>query len=103
MEAIRLSYLNKTLKMTPEEARRNEPLSQSYPVAAPLSLVVAVDETPEYHRQSRAMADLWRGLGYPVDLLVPRGTNHFDVVNQLRDPDCELVQVLLAEMKKAFK
>jgi len=103
MEPIRLSYLNKTLKMSPEEANRNAPLLQRYPVSAPLSLVVAVDESPEYHRQSQAMADLWRKLGYPVDLLVPPGLNHFDVVNQLRDPDCELVKVQLAEMKKAFK
>ncbi len=103
MEAIRLSYLNKTLKMSEEEARRNEPLSQAYPVKAPLSLVVAIDETPEYHRQSEAMAKLWKGLGYPVDLLVPPGVNHFDVVNQLRDPNCELVKVMLAEMRKAFK
>lgn len=103
MEAIRLSYLNKTLKMDRNEAARNAPLLQRYPVPAPLSLVVAVDETPEYHRQSQAMAALWRGLGYPVDLLVPQGLNHFDVANQLRDPTCELVQLQLAEMKKAFK
>ncbi len=102
MEAIRLSYLNKTLKMSKEEAARNAPLLQKYPVSAPLSLVVAVDETPEYHRQSQAMADLWRKLGYPVELLVPQGLNHFDVVNQLRDPGCELVKVQLAEMEKAF-
>lgn len=102
MEPIRLSYLNKTLKMSPEEALRNAPLAQRYPVRAPLSLVVAVDESPEYHRQSQAMEDLWRGLGYPVALLVPQGLNHFDVVNQLRDSACELVKVQLAEMKKAF-
>ncbi len=102
MEAIRLSYLNNTLKMSREEAERNEPLAQDYPVRAPLSLVVAVDETPEYHRQSQAMADLWRSLGYPVELLVPEGLNHFDVVNQLRDPGCELVKVQLAEMRKSF-
>ena len=65
--------------------------------------MVAVDETPEYHRQSQAMADLWRRLGYPVELLVPQGLNHFDVVNQLLDPTCELVKIQLAEMKKAFK
>jgi arylformamidase len=103
MEPIRLSYLNKTLKMSPEEANRNAPLLARYSVPAPLSLVVAVDESPEYHRQSEAMADRWRKLGYPVDLLVPQGLNHFDVVNQLRDPTCELVKVQLAEMKKAFK
>lgn len=102
MEPIRLSYLNKTLKMSAEEARRNAPLELKYPSRAPLSLVVAVDETPEYHRQSQAMADLWRNLGYPVDLLVPPGLNHFDVVNRLIDPDCDLVRAQLAQMNKAF-
>ncbi len=103
MEAIRLSYLNKTLKMSKEEADRNSPLLQRYPVAAPLSLVVAVDETPEYHRQSEEMAALYKKLGYPVELIVPQGVNHFDVVNQLRDPGCDLVRLQLAEMKKAFR
>ena len=103
MEAIRFSYLNKTLKMSKEEADRNAPLLQRYPVSAPLSLVVAVDETPEYHRQSEEMAALWKKLGYPVELIVPQGVNHFDVVNQLRDPGCDLVRLQLAEMKKAFR
>lgn len=103
LEPIRLSYLNKTLNMSRDEATRNAPLHQRYPLSAPLSLVVAVDETREYHRQSGAMADLWRGLGYPVALLVPKNLNHFDVVNQLRDPTCELIAMQLAEMRKAFK
>ena len=103
MEPIRLSFLNNTLKMSEDEAWRNAPLALRYPVSAPLSLVVAVDETPEYHRQSQEMAALWRKLGYPVDLLVPQGLNHFDVVNQLRDPGCELVKMQLAQMRKAFE
>ena len=102
MEPIRLSFLNKTLRMSREEALRNSPLAQTYPQAAPLSLVLAADESPEYHRQSQAMEEHWQKLGYPAALLVPRGLNHFDVVNQLRDPTCELVRVQLAEMKKAF-
>ena len=102
MEPIRLSFLNKTLRMSREEALRNSPLAQTYPQAAPLSLVLAADESPEYHRQSQAMEEHWQKLGYPATLLVPRGLNHFDVVNQLRDPTCELVTVQLAEMKKAF-
>jgi arylformamidase len=103
LEPIRLCYLNDTLHLTPEQVARHSPLRQRYPVAAPLLLVVAKDESPEFHRQSKEMADFWRGLGYPVDLVVPDGLDHFDVVNQLRDPDCDLVKLQLDHMRQCFE
>jgi len=92
LEPIRLSYLNKTLRLTPEQACRNSPLLQRFARPAPLLLVVGIDESEEYHRQSQAMHELWRGLGYPVDLDIPDDLDHFNVVNQLRHPDCALVR-----------
>lgn len=103
MEPIRLSYLNKTLKMDAAQSRRNCPLHQAYRHAAPLSLVVAVDESPEFHRQSEAMQARWRELGYPCELLVPEGLDHFNVVNELADPQCALVRHQLGQMKLAFR
>jgi arylformamidase len=102
MEPIRLSYLNKTLRMDAAQARRNCPLHQAYRSAAPLSLVVAVDESDEFHRQSDAMQAHWRSLGYPCELLVPEGLDHFNVVNELADPQCALVLHQLQQMKLAF-
>jgi len=95
LEPIRLSFLNEKLHLTPEQVRRHSPLLQRYPVPAPLLLVVAVDESPEFHRQSEEMRDLWRSLGYPAELVVPPGLDHFNVVNQLRQPDCALLRLQL--------
>ena len=53
--------------------------------------------------QLRSVSRAAEKLGYPVELIVPQGVNHFDVVNQLRDPGCDLVRLQLAEMKKAFR
>ncbi|MBC7780790.1 MAG: alpha/beta hydrolase [Proteobacteria bacterium] len=102
MEPIRLSFLNEKLHLTAEQARRNSPLLQRYPVCAPLSLVVAVDESAEFHRQSEQMRDLWSSLGYPVELMIPSDFDHFTVVNELGDPRCALVLHQLAQMRLAF-
>ena len=103
LEPIRLSFLNKTLKMDAAQAARNSPLQQTYRTPAPLSLVVAVDESDEFHRQSEQMRDHWAALGYPVELLIPPGLDHFSVVNDLDDPACPLVQHQLEQMKLAFR
>jgi arylformamidase len=102
LEPIRLSFLDKTLHLTPEQVARHSPLRQDYPVRAPLLLIVADDESDEFHRQSREMETVWKRIGYPVDRVVPDELDHFDVVNQLRDPDCALVDLQLAHMRSSF-
>jgi len=98
LEPIRLSYLNRTLKLTPEQAARCAPALQAYPLPAPLFLVVGEDESAEYHGQSEDMAALWRGRGYPCDNLVPEDLDHFAIVDCLIDPDADLVRRQLAHM-----
>ncbi len=102
LEPIRLSYLNDKLHLTQGQVERHSPLRQRYPTKAPLLLVIAADESDEFHRQSRAMAEFWRGQGRDAELVVPQGLDHFDVVNQLKDPGCALVKLQLEHMKKAF-
>lgn len=102
MEPIRLSFLNEKLHLTPEQALRTSPLTQKYPVSAPLSLVVAIDESDEFHRQSEQMRAFWTALGYPVELMVPQDLDHFNVVNELADPQCPLVLHQLEQMRLAF-
>ncbi len=103
LEPIRLSFLNEKLHLTKGQVARHSPLSQSYKRKAPLLLIVAKDESPEFHRQSEEMAAFWRTLGYPADLAVPESLDHFDVVNQLIDPDCPLVDLQLRHMRTAFR
>ena len=102
LEPIRLSFLNEKLHLSPEQVAEHSPLRQHYPTAASLLLVVAADESAEFHRQSQEMDQLWRELGYPAELVVPKQLDHFDVVNQLRDPGCGLVHWQLEHMRKSF-
>lgn len=102
LEPIRLSFLNQKLHLSAEQARRNSPVNLKYSCEAPLSLITAKDESPELHRQSEIMKQYWLNLGYPVDLIVPQGLDHFSVVNELGNPECQLVNYQLAQMRLAF-
>ncbi len=100
LEPIQLSYLNQKLGMDPEMAKRNSPALLDYPIEAPLLLIVGKDESDEYHRQSEVMAEKWRKLGYPRQLHVPDGLDHFAIVDSLIDPNAELVQWQLDAMPR---
>jgi arylformamidase len=102
LEPIRLSFLNAKLHLTPGQVARHSPLTQRYPTKAPLLLVVAADESNEFHRQSQDMERFWNAKVGKADLVVPKGLDHFDVVNQLRDPGCDLVKLQLDHMRLSF-
>jgi arylformamidase len=102
LEPIRLSFLNAKLHLTEPQVARHSPLQLPPSRGGPLQLIIAADESDEFHRQSSAMEAHWRGLGQPAERILPVGLDHFDVVNQLRDPGCELVQLQLAHMRMAF-
>ncbi len=95
LEAIRLSYLNETLGMDAAEAARNSPLNLDFPVPTPLMIVVGDPESDEYQCQNKAAATLWRALGFPHQWVALPGLNHFNIVNQLREPASALVQAQL--------
>ena len=103
LEPIRLCFVNKRVQLTAQQEREYSPVLCHYPSRAPLSLIVAVDESAEYQRQSEIMRDRWKSLGWPVELLVPPGLDHFSVVNDLANPQCSLVQHQLEQMRVAFR
>ena len=98
LEPIQLCYLNDTLGMDPAEARRNSPVEQRYPLAAPLMLVSGDIESEEYARQAAAMIAVWEANGYPLQRLELPGFNHFTMANQLRDPHSALTRAVMAQM-----
>ena len=85
LEPIRLCYLNDKVGMDEAEARRNSPVAQRYPVAAPLMLVSGDIESDEYERQADAMEAVWEKHGYPLSRLELPGFNHFTMADQLRE------------------
>lgn len=99
LEPIRLCYLNDTLGLSPEAARRNSPVHR-VPERSPGSLLLAVGglEGPEYHRQTDEMAEAWARRGLAGRVLDLAGLHHFSIVAQLEDPRSPLARAVLRQM-----
>lgn len=98
LEPIRLCYLNDTLQLSSDEARRNSPIHLRPARPRPFVLAVGGLEGPEYHRQVEALASPWRAYGMPIEVLDQPAHDHFTIVMQLADPDSPLSRVARAQM-----
>ena len=52
-------------------------------------------ERPEFVRQTELLANIWRGLGASTELRLADGRHHFDVIDDLTNPQSGLVATLL--------
>jgi arylformamidase len=98
LEPIRLCYLNDTLRLTPEGARRHSPVHLAPGGRSPLLLPVGGEEGPEYHRQTEDLAAAWRPHGVDCRVMDMPGINHFSIVAQLEDAGSELGRTIRAQM-----
>jgi arylformamidase len=98
LEPIRLCYLNDTLGLTPEEARRHSPVHFVPGSRAPLLLAVGGEEGPEYHRQTGDLAAAWRPRGVACRVMDMTGIDHFSIVTQLEEPGTELSRAIRTQM-----
>ncbi|WP_339933802.1 alpha/beta hydrolase [uncultured Brevundimonas sp.] len=88
--------LNKALRLDVAEAAALSPIhwpvpDGSTPGGTVLDCVVGGDESPEFLRQSRMMADLWGGKGVETRYEALPGLNHFTVLDPLFDADSKQV------------
>jgi arylformamidase len=91
--------LNAALRLDALEAAALSPIhwpvpNGSTPGGTVLDCVVGGDESPEFLRQSRMMADLWRAKGVETRYEALPGLNHFTVLDPLFDKDSALVRRL---------
>jgi arylformamidase len=98
LEPIRLSYLNDTLGLTPETARRNSPVHVVPAAAGPLLLPVGELEGDEYHRQTESLAAARRRRGLAAEVMDMAGHDHFSIVTELEDPGTPLSRAILRQM-----
>jgi arylformamidase len=98
LEPIRLCYLNDTLHLTPDTARRHSPVHLPPATRSPLLLPVGGLEGSEYLRQTTDLAAAWRARGVPVEVREMAGIDHFSIVSQLEDPRSELGRAILRQM-----
>ncbi|MBU1385272.1 MAG: alpha/beta hydrolase [Alphaproteobacteria bacterium] len=93
--------LNAALRLDANEAAALSPIhwpvpNGSTPGGTVLDCLVGADESPEFLRQSRMMADLWGAKGVETRYEALPGLNHFTVLDPLFDPDSPLVARLVA-------
>ena len=99
LEPIRLCYLNDTLGLTAEVARRNSPV-HVVPVVAggPILLAVGELEGDEYHRQTETLAAAWRRRDLSVEVMDMAGHDHFSIITELGDPGTPLARAILRQI-----
>lgn len=82
LEAIRLTYLNASLRMSPEEAKALSPIHLPKPEARAGRVILTVGsaESEEYHRHQDSLAATW-----DVEARSLAGLHHFSIVDTLAD------------------
>ncbi|MEE8271511.1 MAG: alpha/beta hydrolase [Alphaproteobacteria bacterium] len=98
LEPIRLCFLNDELGLTPDQVRRNSPITM--PPRVPMAMAIAYggDETAEYARQSAAYADLLRRNDKAPELRTIAARHHMSVATDLGDADSEVFELIAAQM-----
>ena len=84
--------VNNALGMDEAEAERLSPLLWRPPAGTRLDAVVGGDESAEYLRQSRTVAQAWGAAGVATRYEALPGANHFTVVAPLADPDSPMTR-----------
>lgn len=88
--------INRALGLEPAEADRLSPLLWPAPAGRTLDAVVGADESEEYLRQSRAVAERWAAAGVATRYEAVPGANHFTVIAPLADPESPMTARLAA-------
>tara|TARA_Y100000588_G_scaffold390915_1_gene497982 strand:+ start:426 stop:1307 length:882 start_codon:yes stop_codon:yes gene_type:complete len=101
LEPIRLSFLNSSLSLSQEEARRLSPIWLSQERGAddieypPLIIAVGSTEGSEYMRQSNQLESALRKAGQPTNSLKIENGNHFSACEAFADPSSSLSDAML--------
>ncbi len=98
LEPVRLSFRNQKLNLTPEVAAQVSLLKHQPGRVCPMLVAVGQNETEDYRRQSRDMADHWRAQGNVCELFELSGRHHFDAVLEWADPRSALFEANCALM-----
>jgi len=87
--------INDDLRMDEAQAIAASPIRWVPEASQQFEAWVGGDESSEYHRQSRELAERWSLLGTPTSYVPVPDTNHFTIVDQLTDPYSDMVQRLV--------
>jgi arylformamidase len=88
------TQMNATLHLTEAEAVRQSPALQQPIEGVPITCWVGSDERPEFLRQNDLLANIWTGLGANINQHHAASKHHFNVIDDLSDPESELTKRL---------
>lgn len=98
LEPVRLCFINETLGLTPDQARRNSPIHLTPPPDMPLILAAGGNETDEFQRQTTDHAAAWGERMTDCTLIMRPGHDHFTILDDLADGNGPLMQAMRAQM-----
>ena len=78
---------NGTINLSEEEALKESPALLTPKLNIPVDCIVGADERPEFIRQNDLLANIWRGMGVATNTIHVDGKHHFDVIDDLINPD----------------
>ena len=82
--------LNETLRLDEAEAVAESPALMRPQPGLIVAAWVGAYERPEFLRQSELIANIWSGLGVAAKYVRVPGRHHYDVIDDLSDPDSAL-------------
>jgi hypothetical protein len=89
--------MNLTLRLSRKEAERESAALREPLAICPTICWVGGAERPEFIRQSQLLAIIWTGLGAAAECVIADGRHHFDVIDDLIDPQSSLNETWLSE------
>lgn len=78
---------NDTINLDEQEALAESPALLTPKLNIPVDCIVGADERPEFIRQNDLLANIWRGTGVATSTIHVNGKHHFDVIDDLINPD----------------
>lgn len=96
--------INEAVGLTQGTARAASPLFRPpSPKGRRLVAAVGGEESPEFLRQSREIADRWGAVGIDAKSEVIAGANHFTIVDELTRPDSAMLAQIVRLAREAHE
>jgi arylformamidase len=89
------TQMNAALRLDEAEATLESPALRRPITPSAVICWVGSKERPEFIRQSDLLANIWTGLGVDARCFHAAGRHHFNVIDDLADPDSLLLRMLL--------
>ena len=87
--------VNDAVQMDVEQASSASPIDWVPEAIQKFEAWVGADESNEYHRQSRELAERWSMLGTPTNCVSVENENHFTIIHALTVADSPIVQKIV--------